>query len=70
MTPLPKHRTRAELLADPGPALREVLCRRCGRWMTQQDDLRWNHTDDDTLGCLDPITLKPYEEAPRDEVRD
>lgn len=45
-------------LAVTEPALREVLCRRCGSWMTQQPDMTWWHTHDDTICCIDPDTLE------------
>jgi hypothetical protein len=52
--------------------LREIMCRRCGRWMTWHllpgapepetygAGGRWWHTDDKTQACVDPDTLAPY----------
>lgn len=46
------------MLTPKAPSLREILCRRCGAWMTQQDDLTWRHTEADTICCIDPDTLE------------
>jgi hypothetical protein len=44
-------------------SLREIACRRCGRWTRQAPEtMRWIHVDDDTLACVDPGTLRPYGE--------
>lgn len=41
--------------------LREILCRRCAAPMRLVEETgRWTHTDDGTDACVDPETMKPY----------
>ncbi len=46
---------RAERIGRISP-LREICCRRCGRWMDHSTG-EWRHLDDDTIACVDPMTL-------------
>lgn len=56
---LPPFVPRAERAGRPSK-WREIMCRRCARWMTHRDCGHWHHDDDDTLACLDPASLAPY----------
>lgn len=57
-----EYRPYAERRANPR-ALREIACRRCGRFMAfsaeylRDPDGVWTHVDDGTPACVDPAAV-------------
>lgn len=46
-------------------AVRVISCRRCARDMHRVEGV-WRHTADDSLACLDPESMKPYPNNPKE----